>query len=190
MQEPLYLIGLASDGKVPQIPTGILDGGDFLWSTDHVAAVAAAAAAHEKQTERVRIVLQEEIARRGQRIDEIERSRRELQTLSNEAHASLEDARRQLGASENLVGATRSQLSEAHAQLEGLTSRLGQRNADVKMLDGQLAELRTQLAAASAALGRSGAPAGRVECSGRHDGGQPLLEAHGPAAGVPAARRS
>ena len=137
---------------MPQIPTGILDGGDFLWSTDHVAAVAAAAAAHEKQTEHVRIVLQDEIARRGQYIDQIERSRRELQTLSNEAHASLEDARRQLAASENLVGATRSQLSEAHAQLESLTSRLGQRNADVKMLVGQLAELRTQLAAASAAL--------------------------------------
>ena len=152
MQEPLYFIGLASDGKVPQIPTGILDGGEFLWSTDHVAAVAAAAAAHEKQTEDVRIVLQDEIARRGQYIDEIERSRRELQTLSNEAHVSLEDSRRQLAASENLLGTTRSQLSEAHAQLEGLTSRLGQRNADVKMLDGQLAELRTHLAAASAAL--------------------------------------
>ena len=139
VQAPLYFIGLASDGKVPLIPAGILDGGDFLWSAEHLAACAAAAAAGEKQTEGVRTVLQEEIARRGQRIDELERSRHELQVLTNDAHAHLEDARGRLG--------------EMHIQLEGIASRLRQRDAEVRMLDGELAEQRAAAAASATAIG-------------------------------------
>ena len=139
VQAPLYFIGLASDGKMPQIPAGILDGGEFLWSTDHVAAFAAAVASNEKQTESVRTVLQEEIARRGQRIDDLERSRHELQVLTNDAHAHLEDARSQLG--------------EMHVQIGGIASRLRQREAEVRALDGQLAEQRTAAAASATTIG-------------------------------------
>jgi glycosyltransferase involved in cell wall biosynthesis/SAM-dependent methyltransferase len=152
VQAPLYFIGLASDGKAPEVPAGILEGGDFLWSADHVAGVAAVKAAEENHREAVTAVLKEEIDRRGQLIDDIERSRRELQALSNTAHAALEDARRQLGS-------TRARLSEAHAQLEGLTARLSSLEATdrdllrrLRQRDVQFEESRVETAAASAAI--------------------------------------
>ena len=36
---PLYLIGVATDGQLPPIPTGLLEGGDFVWSEDQTRAV-------------------------------------------------------------------------------------------------------------------------------------------------------
>ena len=36
---PLYLIGVATDGQLPSIPTGLLEGGDFVWSEDQTRAV-------------------------------------------------------------------------------------------------------------------------------------------------------
>ena len=36
---PLYLIGVATDGPLPSIPTGLLEGGDFVWSEDQTRAV-------------------------------------------------------------------------------------------------------------------------------------------------------
>ena len=35
---PLYLIAAASDEPTPPLPAGLLDGGAFVWSTDHVNA--------------------------------------------------------------------------------------------------------------------------------------------------------
>jgi O-antigen biosynthesis protein len=34
LQSPLYLLALASDGPVPQLPVGLVDGGPFAWSSD------------------------------------------------------------------------------------------------------------------------------------------------------------
>jgi len=39
---PLYFIALASDNEIPPIPTGLLDGGEFVWSHDHHAALESA----------------------------------------------------------------------------------------------------------------------------------------------------
>jgi O-antigen biosynthesis protein len=39
MRAPLYLIAIACDGPMPDVPLGLLQGGEFMWSTDHVAAV-------------------------------------------------------------------------------------------------------------------------------------------------------
>jgi glycosyltransferase involved in cell wall biosynthesis/SAM-dependent methyltransferase len=39
LRAPLYLIAVATDGPMPPVPTGLLEGGDFVWSTDHLNAV-------------------------------------------------------------------------------------------------------------------------------------------------------
>ena len=39
---PLYLIAAASDEPTPPLPAGLLDGGAFVWSTDHVNAFQSA----------------------------------------------------------------------------------------------------------------------------------------------------
>lgn len=36
---PLYLIGVATDGQLPPVPTGLLEGGDFVWTEDQTRAV-------------------------------------------------------------------------------------------------------------------------------------------------------
>jgi O-antigen biosynthesis protein len=47
LHAPLYLIGIATDGTMPQVATGLLDGGDFSWPEDYRAAVQALADGHE-----------------------------------------------------------------------------------------------------------------------------------------------
>ena len=39
LRAPLYLIGVATDGDLPRIPVGLLDGGEFVWSRDQIPAV-------------------------------------------------------------------------------------------------------------------------------------------------------
>jgi glycosyltransferase involved in cell wall biosynthesis/SAM-dependent methyltransferase len=41
MLAPLYFIAVATDGPLPRVPTGVLDGGEFVWSGDHVQVVRA-----------------------------------------------------------------------------------------------------------------------------------------------------
>ncbi|MEO7270606.1 MAG: glycoside hydrolase family 99-like domain-containing protein [Vicinamibacterales bacterium] len=36
---PLYLIGIATDGELPRVPSGLLDGGDFGWLADQTKAI-------------------------------------------------------------------------------------------------------------------------------------------------------
>jgi glycosyltransferase involved in cell wall biosynthesis/SAM-dependent methyltransferase len=41
LHAPLYLIAVATDGPMPQVPTGLLQGGEFMWSSDHADSVRA-----------------------------------------------------------------------------------------------------------------------------------------------------
>jgi glycosyltransferase involved in cell wall biosynthesis/SAM-dependent methyltransferase len=49
LQTPLYLIGVATDGQLPRIPTGLLDGGEFVWSSDHVSALRGLQEQHRSE---------------------------------------------------------------------------------------------------------------------------------------------
>ncbi len=42
LNDALYLIGIATNGVLPALPVGVLDGGDFIWSADHHQVVHSA----------------------------------------------------------------------------------------------------------------------------------------------------
>jgi glycosyltransferase involved in cell wall biosynthesis/SAM-dependent methyltransferase len=138
LDAPLYLIGIASDGVLPRMPTGILDGGDFIWPHDQTQAVHALLDQHRAELEQLARAatardatitalkteldrhtavvtslsadkgraeeragwLQDEIDRRGRRIEEVERIAREerdrLQAGHSQAVEALEGERSSL----------------------------------------------------------------------------------------------
>jgi SAM-dependent methyltransferase len=77
LSAPLYFIALATDGDMPQMPTGILDGGEFVWSHDHLIALESVRAREAALTEAVESARARE-AMLTARIGQIEEARAEL----------------------------------------------------------------------------------------------------------------
>ena len=72
---PLYLIGIATDGELPRIPTGLLDGGEFVWLSDQTSAIRQLLDTHRAEIQRYQTqevahdatfrALKEELERQG-----------------------------------------------------------------------------------------------------------------------------
>ena len=141
LRAPLYLIGVATNGPMPAVPAGIFDGGDFIWSTDYAAAIAAA----DERARATAAALQEEIVRRGVRIDELESARGELQTLTNNAHGFLEDARQQILDTQGELAAAETHFGDTGSKLAAAEHQLGDARSRLAAAESQLAGVRSEL---------------------------------------------
>lgn len=97
---PLYLIAAASDAPLEPLPAGLLDGGEFVWSRDHVEAYREAEKlfhAHIAGVEqqRAEALVQAEGARA-----ETERARADVERTRADAESARADARRAANDSE------------------------------------------------------------------------------------------
>jgi glycosyltransferase involved in cell wall biosynthesis/SAM-dependent methyltransferase len=177
---PLYFIAIASDAPLSRVPSGLLDGGEFMWSADAVAALEASAAAAaqaklfsdtstgvlrqeiDRLIGRVGLseaqvrVLQEEIERRGAAIARIEAAAADLQDLSNRAHSALEDARAEL----NLVRRAKLSLESENARV---VEQFQSEQERAQNLAVSLDEARAALDATHAALTTAEATRGELQ---------------------------
>jgi hypothetical protein len=108
LQAPLYLIGLASDGELPRIPTGILDGGEFVWGRDRSKRAGAVERARPSTTAsgiggplaagkgmaEENASFEEEVGRRGRRLDELVEELAQLKERGFRASGLRKRARR------------------------------------------------------------------------------------------------
>ena len=149
LQAPLYLIGLASDGELPRVPTGILDGGEFVWARDHAglradlgrqAALSASLAAGKGMAEERSASFEEEVGRRGRRIDELVAELAQLSEISNAAHQALQETR-------DALAQVQESSNAAHQALVETSDALHRANAAVVDLQNHRAALEAQLRA-------------------------------------------
>ncbi len=144
LHAPLYLIGVATDGAMPTLPAGIFDGGDFIWSADYAAAMAAAGAAAEERTQAACAALHEEIALRGVAIGELDR----------QVHAGV-------GALEAELADAREHAATAAATIRDLVRQRETLTAQVALMEGSHSWKLTAPLRASRRLAGRGAARGR-----------------------------
>jgi O-antigen biosynthesis protein len=53
IKAPVYFIAIAGDDEVPELPSGVLDGGEFVWSEDHLQAMREAVEPHRAEIDRL-----------------------------------------------------------------------------------------------------------------------------------------
>ena len=149
LQAPLYLIGLASDGELPRIPTGILDGGGFVWARDQnalraeidsQAALAASLAAGKEMAEERSASYEEEVGRRGRRIDELGAALAQSKEISDGAHQALQETR-------DALAQVQESSNAAHQALGETSDALHRANAAVVDLQNHRAALEARLRA-------------------------------------------
>ncbi len=138
---PLYLIALASDRPLEPLPAGMLDGGEFVWSHEHVDAFREAERlfhAHVAGIERSRVEVQAQAETAEQARAEQEAlaaSLREALALEQAAHAAarrsadegarrLNDVRRDADAQLQAADTARARLTAERDRLAADASRL------------------------------------------------------------------
>ena len=162
LDSPLYLIGIASDSALPTIPTGLLDGGDFVWLEEQTKAVRALLDQHRAEVDQltqtaqeasananvVRAELHRQVAlisslsadkgraeeRNGWLMEEIERRGRRLAELESAA-ADRESARAEF---ERIAHAAETQVHAFEAQVTGARRRLASLETEKSALDRSL----------------------------------------------------
>ena len=122
LDAPLYFIAAATDGPMPRLSTGLLDGGEFLWSSDHLEAVRAmrealtqAGTVHEATASVLRAELDRHMTTITQLSDEkgrLEERSAQLQGQSNQAHVALEEARAQLRTARDTIASREAALRQ------------------------------------------------------------------------------
>ena len=153
LQTPLYLIGVATDGQLPHVPTGLLDGGEFVWSSEHVSALRGLQEQHRSEfaqfgdsrnaQETVAVTLRAELERHTALVTSLaaERARAEERTgwLQEEIDrrgsriAELDAALAQLlqvsNEAHKALDETRKALDETHQTLAEARTQIGELQA-------------------------------------------------------------
>jgi glycosyltransferase involved in cell wall biosynthesis/SAM-dependent methyltransferase len=190
LQAPLYLIGLASDGELPRVQTGILDGGEFVWASDHTetirgvverhrseleqlaalraveesevsalraeldrqAALAASLAAGKEMAEERSASFEEEVGRRGRRIDELGAELTQLKEISDAAHQALQETTDELAQLKGTSDAAHQALQETRDELAQLKGTSDAAHQALQETRDELAQLKGTSDAAHQAL--------------------------------------
>ena len=146
LRAPLYLIGVATDGDLPRIPVGLLDGGEFVWSRDQTPTIRGLLDQHQTNTE------------------QLSRARAELEATAGVLRAELERHTA-------LVASLAGDKARAEERAGWFQEEIDRRGSRIAELDAALAHLQLTSAEAHQALeeARTQATETRAEFQGSQE---------------------
>ena len=98
---PLYLIAAASDEPMPALPAGLLDGGTFLWASDHVNAFQSRETQHQSELQQLNendVATRAALAASAARVSELESSLTAVESQRSGLELASKEAGDKLGA--------------------------------------------------------------------------------------------